>query len=163
MAINPDYQAERKRVEWQGQFVADARGLTVNDIVKILSDNPAQIEEVFVAFEKEARIAPGDMRTAAEIAAYAEKESRAAFTRLIASSPDLVARVLAAACDSPELWKTVRDQFTIPVQLELATEIARLTFVDPPGFKRFVGNVMALIGAFNPKADQGLNPALSNG
>jgi hypothetical protein len=60
--------------------------------------------------------------------------------------PDVIAKVIAAAADEPELWADYK-KLSVPLQMQALTDIARLTFIDRAGFETFVGNVMALAQA----------------
>ena len=60
-------------------------------------------------------------------------------------SPNLIARVIARAADQEDEWQMVRDNYSVVLQFDLLVEIAKLTFNDPAGFKRFVGNVLSLV------------------
>jgi hypothetical protein len=150
MSLNNDFQVERKKVEWNGQFAAEVRGLTPQDIMRVIAENPVQADAVFESLQGEVKdqFANDDDRSTEEIAVTLQDSATKSFGKIVAQFPDLVAKIIAAACDSPDQWEVVRDRFVLPLQFECAQEIARLTFIDPPGFRRFVGNVMALIGTF---------------
>lgn len=157
MSLNNDFQVERKKIEWNGQFAAEVRGLTPADIMRVIAENPEAADAVMESLEDEAReqLGEGDV-TADGLAEALQGNAAKSFGKIVAKFPDLVAKVIAAACDSPDQWEMVRDRFVVPLQFDIAQEIARLTFIDPPGFRRFVGNVMALAGAFK-KPDQRQN------
>lgn len=153
MSINNDFQVERKKIEWNGQFAAEVRGLTPQDIMRVIAENPVEADAVFEALEEDAREhLSDDSLSADQIAGALEAGASKSFGKVLTKAPGLVAKVIAVACDSPDQWEMVRDRFVVPLQFECAQEIARLTFIDPPGFRRFVGNVMALVGTF--KTDQ---------
>lgn len=147
MSLNVDFQVERKKVNWNGQEVAEVRGLTPNDIVRVIAENPEQADTVLSAIER-GGFKPSADDSADDIAASLQKGAAESFGMIVSKCPDIVAKVIAVACDAPDQWEIVRDRHVVPLQFELAQEIARLTFVDPPAFRRFVGNVMALIGVF---------------
>ena len=163
MSLNLDFQVERKKVEWNGQFVAEVRGLTPHDIMRVIAENPAEADEILESLQSKTRGHMADAGLSDEgVADALMGDAKDSFGKLVAKCPDFVAKVIAVACDSPDQWEIVRDRFVLPLQFDLLQEIARLTFVDPPGFRRFVGNVMALIGALNPRVDQ-REPTISAG
>lgn len=162
MSLNNDFQVERKKIEWNGQFAAEVRGLTPHDIMRVIAENPVEADAVLSTLEGEAKQQFADEdRTSEQIAESLQDSATKSFGKIVAKFPDLVAKIIAAACDSPDQWEVVRDRFVVPLQFEIAQEIARLTFIDPPGFRRFVGNVMALIGAFK-QTDQRQNATIGS-
>lgn len=148
MSINTDFQIERKDVTWNGTVVASARGLTPHDILSIIAANPVQVDQLFNKIEGNLKDQVVADESAEVIADNLQAQAADSLRDIIATMPDLVAKVIATACDSPDQWGHVRKNWVLPLQFDAVTEIARLTFVDPPGFRRFVGNVMALAGAF---------------
>lgn len=152
MSINQNYQVERKTVEWNGQVAGEVRGLTPHDIMTVIAENPQEADMVLSIIEEE-----GSLNADAsddDVAASLEDAAKASFGKIVAKVPNIVAKLIAVACDSPDQWEFVRDKFVLPLQFDMLQDIARLTFVDPPGFRRFLGNVMALVGAI--KGDQRL-------
>ena len=83
------------------------------------------------------------------------------------TAPDLIAKLIAVACDDFAQWELVRSRFVLPLQLEILTEVARLTFVDEAGFRTFVGNVMGLVANFKApaltKSNSIMAPAMPDG
>ncbi|MBT9159045.1 MAG: hypothetical protein DDT26_00294 [Dehalococcoidia bacterium] len=152
MNVNVDFQVERKRVEWGGQFAVEVRGLTPSDIVRVIAENPVEADAVFDALEGDVRESVASGAEPGAIADALSGDAAASFGRIAAKAPDIVAKIIAVAADSPDDWRVIRERFVLPLQFDALQEIARLTFIDPPGFRRFVGNVMALVGAF--KTDQ---------
>lgn len=155
MTVNIDFQVERKEVSWNGQQAAVVRGLTPHDILKIIAENPADADAVLGVFENDAKAAlSDDEQDADQVADVLQVTAKQSLGQIVGKAPDLLAKVIAAACDSPDQWQFIRDKFVLPLQFDLLQEVARLTFIDPPGFRRFVGNVMALIGALKPTQRQ---------
>ena len=163
MKINVDFQVERKKVEWNGQFAAEVRGLTPNDIMRVIAENPAEADAVFDTLEGGVRSKLGEGPTSDDVADAVQGGVAGSFGSIVAKAPDLVAKLIAIAADSPDDWQAVRDKFVLPLQFDILTEVARLTFIDPPGFRRFMGNVMALVGALKPDQRQNPNKVLSGG
>lgn len=146
MAINKDFFVARTPVEWNGKVVCDVRGLTPNDITQAMVENASDMEVLMETFEKDSILGKVDVRNDAELSAALADNTTRMFTTLMSSVPDLAAKLIALASDDADSWKFVRDNFVMPLQFNILTEVAKLTFVDTNGFKAFLGNVMALIG-----------------
>lgn len=161
MSINQQYQVERKEVMWNGQVAGDVRGLTPNDIMSVVAENPKEADMIFSIMEEEADLSadasPDDIATSLESAA------KTSMSKVVAKAPNIIAKLIATACDSPDHWEFVRDKFVLPLQFEMLQEVARLTFIDPPAFRRFLGNVMALVGAIKGGQRQPSNTEDSDG
>lgn len=152
MSLNQDFQVERKEVKWNGQVAGTVRGLTPHDIMTVIAENPQDADTVLSLLEDDVDL--GADKSADELASSLEGAAKASFGKVLAKAPNIVAKLIAVACDSPDQWEIVRDRFVLPLQFDMLQDVARLTFVDPPGFRRFLGNVMALVGAI--KGDQRL-------
>jgi hypothetical protein len=146
MSINTSFVLERKEITWQDQSVCVVRGLTPHDIIKVIAENPVDADTVLSSLAEKAGAVAETGAVTADAVADALQSDMASFGQIVMKVPDLIAKVVAVACDSPESWQHVRDNFVIPLQFEIVQEIARMTFVDPPAFRRFLGNVMALVG-----------------
>lgn len=59
--------------------------------------------------------------------------------------PGFISKVIAHCAGEPEQWKMVEEDYSLVLQFDILVEIAKITFVDPEGFRRFVGNVLALV------------------
>ena len=59
--------------------------------------------------------------------------------------PTLMAQLIARAADAADDWEMVRDHYSFVLQFDILAEIAKLTFNEPEGFRRFVGNVLLLV------------------
>lgn len=150
MSINTAFVLERKDITWLEQPVCTVRGLTPHDIIKIIAENPVDADTVLSSLAEKAGDIANSGNVSADAVADALQSDMASFGQIVMKVPDLIAKVIAVACDSPEDWQHVRANLVIPLQFEIVQEIARLTFIDPPAFRRFLGNVMALIGQSNP-------------
>ena len=148
MSLNLDFQIERKAINWNGVEVARVRGLTPHDILGIIAANPVQVDDLFEQINGGVKDNVNEDSSAEEIADAVQGQADASMQKILMTMPDLVAKVIAVACDSPDRWEHIQKNFVLPLQFDAVSEIARLTFVDPPGFRRFVGNVMALVGTF---------------
>lgn len=149
MSLNKDYQVPRKEVSWNDQVLGTFRGLTANDFVVVIAENAEDADKVMSVLNAGAADdlveASEAVREAGALSAMPENAAKS-FGKIMLTAPNLIAKLLARACDSPDDWEFVRDTWTLPAQFDAASEVARLTFIDPPAFRRLVGNVMALVG-----------------
>jgi hypothetical protein len=149
MAINKEYQVPRADVSWNNQTLGTCRGLNANDFVVVIAENAEDTDKVLSVLNADTAsemFAAGDaVQQAGSFSAMPENAAKT-FGKIMLLAPTLVAKVLARAFDEPDSWEYIRDNWTLPAQFEAASEVARLTFIDPPAFRRLVGNVMALIG-----------------
>jgi hypothetical protein len=146
MSLNTNFYIQKKPIVWQGQDVCEVRGITPNDLAQAMTENAADMEAVVLLLEKDKDLAnTGDMGPDA-IQAMIESNTKRLFTSVLTSAPNLVAKLIAIACDSPDQWEFVKANYVLPLQFEIIREVAMLTFVDGEGFKAFLGNVMALAG-----------------
>lgn len=148
MSLNLDFQIERKAINWNGVEVAQVRGLTPHDILGVIAANPVQVDNLFEKISGDFKEQAIDDPTDEQIADRLQAGAKNSMQEILMTMPDLVAKVIAVACDSPDRWEHIQKNFVLPLQFDAVSEIARLTFVDPPGFRRFVGNVMSLVGTF---------------
>lgn len=137
-------KAPSASVKWDGEVVAEVRGLSPADITNILvsvGDNLAGLFSTAEDFD-EIKVDTKNPDKAAD-------QLLAAWPKLVGSFathlPDTLATIIANAADAPEEWEFVRDNYPMALQLEILVEIARLTFESPEGFRRFVGNALLLV------------------
>lgn len=144
--INRDFFIEQHDVVWADKNAATVRGITPDDISRLLSSESANVEKIFNTMEGEfsddeaAAIDPSDN---AAVSAILKARAKPVVGKLLMQFPDLIAKVIATCCDDPDTWAAIK-QWPAPLQMECLTHIARLTFVDAAGFQTFVGNVLAL-------------------
>lgn len=128
---------ERHTIKF-GQNEIVVRGLSTNDVLAVLYQNKDSLETLL------------KLATEAGVTHTAELPDDGALMGLVANAvvtaPFAVASVIAYACDEPDALDAALS-LPAPVQIEALVEITRLTFTDRAGFERFVGNVMAAIGA----------------
>lgn len=131
-------------VPWSGEVVASVRGLAPADITNLLVSVGEDLAGLFSLIEDldKTKIDTKDATAAADqlMTIWPEIVSKVGV-----HTPDLLARLIATACDSPDDWEMVRDSYPFPLQFEILAEMARLTFNSPEGFRRFVGNVLLLV------------------
>ncbi len=70
--------------------------------------------------------------------------TQAVITDLLRQFPALAAKIIACAADEPEAAPTVR-KLPFPMQLDMAAAVARLTFEEVGGVKKFLERVIELI------------------
>lgn len=166
MGFNRNFYIKRSEIRWEDQIVCDVRGLTPNDIAKAVSENAADMEALVMMFEKD-KIAAGFTGESEEINAFIQENTQTLFAKLLTTVPVLVAKLIAMACDAPTEWESI-SKLVVPLQFDIAREIMVLTFVDGEGFKKFLGNAMALADIAgqrqSPKViEQETMPALTDG
>jgi hypothetical protein len=149
MALNKEFFAPKTEIKHGDVVLCDVRGLTADDIARIVTESAADVETMLTLFEQNDTLKGISQDDPESVALALQSNGKNLFTALITKVPELVARVIAIAADDPEDWKHVQKNFPLPAQLNALTEAARLTFVDGNGFKAFVGNVMALLGNAN--------------
>ena len=133
-----------KEIHWQGDVVATVRAVTPADLAAILVEVGEDIGALFDLNDDVKRI---DITTK-DKAALADQILSKWPSLLNAVSihfPNLIAKIIARAADEPDAWEMVNADYSVVLQMDILAEIARLTFNDPEGFRRFVGNVLALV------------------
>ena len=147
MGINTDFFTQRKAVMWGDVEACTVRGITPNDIAKVMAENASEVESIMESVQKEKVLSSLDPSQVHDIDLNAESEK--IFKHIITMVPNLAAKIIAIAADDADNWEVVRDKFVLPLQFEALTVIAQLTFIDGNGFKKFLGNVLALAGSVN--------------
>jgi hypothetical protein len=146
MSINTEFYTPVKAITWQDQAVCEVRGITPHDLSQIMSEHAADVETLLTIFEGDNATKGIDPTDEAAILAAVKEHQGRLFSTIMLAVPALVAKLIAVACDAPDAWTEIRNKYPLPLQFEIVTEVAKLTFVDSNGFKAFVGNVMALAG-----------------
>ncbi len=158
MSINTNFYTEKTKIAWQGQEVCEVRGLTPNDLAQAMAENAGDMETLIRMAEGNKDFSGIESDDPDAIQAAIAKHNQKLFTSVIASVPNLVAKLIALACDSPDQWGLVKEKYVLPLQFDIVREVAVLTFVDGEGFNKFLGNVMTLAGS--AKGGQRGNAAL---
>lgn len=146
MAINKEFFAPREAVKYNGIEVCDVRGITPDDLARIMVENAADVEQVFTMLERDDTLKDIAKDDPEAVMGAMKTHGKSFFNMLITKVPELIAKIIAVAADDPEGYDHIRKNFVLPVQLEAITTVAKLTFVDSNGFKAFLGNVLALAG-----------------
>jgi hypothetical protein len=150
MAINKDFFAPRETIMFNGHTVCDVRGITPDDLARIMMENAADVEHVFEILERDDTLKGISKDDPESVSGALKTHGKALFGTLVTKVPELVAKIIAVAADDAASWEHVKKNFVLPLQLETLTTVAKLTFVDSNGFRAFVGNVLALLGQGSP-------------
>ncbi len=146
MAINKNITKATATIEWNEEVAGDVRALSPVEVLAVLSSLGDDLAGVFSAM---------DVYDSLD---FTNPDKGALADQLLASAPtilglfkthfpNVLAKLIAAAADEPEEWEYIRDNYDVALQFYFISEIARVTFHDPQGFRRFVGNVQALMAA----------------
>ena len=129
---------------WQGEVVASVRGLTPADVTAILVSVGEDLAGLFNLAEEVdgMKLQAGD---AEKLADQLMQGWPKIVTAIGTHLPNALAQVIANAADAPDEWEMVRDHYSFVLQFEILAEVAKLTFNEPEGFRRFVGNVLLLV------------------
>jgi hypothetical protein len=146
MSINTNFHTPRITVKhpMTQEELCTVRGITPDDIAFIVCEHAEEVEKVMKTLEDSPAI--GEAVAAGETSTAVEALTPSLLNSLIQSVPSLAAKIIAVAADEPSMWGHVQKNFVLPIQFNVLTEIAKLTFIDKNGFKEFLGNVMALLG-----------------
>lgn len=143
MAFNRGVYQQTKEIKHGDAVIATVRAINPNDISRLVTEASADLEQLVGIFEDDASIRGLDLKDGAAVDAAVATHSSRLIVLAIQRVPMLVAKVLAIACDAPEAEAEI-GALPLPVQTEMLHEIAVLTFVDGEGFRKFLGNAMAL-------------------
>lgn len=149
MAINKSFGNTKTPVMWNGEEALSVRGLTPDDITKVLILEGENIADLF-GTATAVDLSGVNTRDTEQLADWLMAKAPTLLMALANKSPTLLARILAVSAmegedDLEESAEYIRSNFTLPLQFEAAVRIAALTFAGPEGFRLFVGNVMALV------------------
>lgn len=148
MGINKNFYLPRRKITWDGQEVCEVHGLAPADIAAVMQENAADLERIVESWQKDKALASiaADPTASEQIAAKINENAAVLFGSLISLVPNLAAKLIALAADEEDAWEHVRDNYVVPLQFDILCEIAQMTFVNQDGFKKFLGNVLALAG-----------------
>ena len=131
-------------INWQGEVVATVRGLTPADLAAILVSVGEDLAGLF-SLAEEVDGMKLEVKDAGRLADQLLEQWPKIVTAVGSHLPNVLAQLIANAADAPDEWEMVRDHYSFVLQFEALAEIAKLTFNDPEGFRRFVGNVLLLV------------------
>lgn len=145
MAINRKISTT-KAVMWNGEEVADVRGLSSNDIAVILEREGAGLRAVLDMLD-EADLSGVDVTNQEQVAGAVMGIAPTMVVQLSRMLPAFLATVIAVAADGDdEDIDHIEKHWPVALQFLALSEIASLTFSGAEGFRAFVGNVLALGG-----------------
>lgn len=149
MGINKSLKQQTVPVMWGNEEAAVVRGLLPSDIADIIRLAGHRIHDILATLD-ELDITKNS-GSAEEAADRLLDELPNAISRISVSVPELVALIIAYAADEadPSTIDYIRDTWPVAVQADALASIARETFVDDEGFRRFVGNVVAVLQSGN--------------
>lgn len=137
MALS-DYVPARSVVSFKGGEFS-VRGLALDDIAVLMRNHLSDINALVDVFGK-------DVTDEAAIGAVAQHA-----IALIREAPGLVANLIALASDEPDSVDHAR-RLLMPVQVRAIEEIAKLTFEEAGGPKKFFESLMVLLRGMRPAA-----------
>lgn len=138
-----NYTAPRKDIPLGNGESVSVRGLNLEDISFLVQVHHADVDRLVETFRGRLQgAASGGQVDPAKVEQAIRDNSSGMLVNFVQHFPLLVANVIALAADEPNAWENAT-KLPIPVQTEAVVEIARLTFEDYNGFKKFVGNVVA--------------------
>ena len=146
MALNKNFFVPTYELRLGDQVVGTLRGITSDDIARVMSENAADVESLMSSLERDKILAKVDPTKDDELRQALADNSTKLFNMTISLVPDLIAKIIAVAMDAPDDSEFIRKNLNVALQLEAIVQIAKLTFVDQNGFKAFLGNVMGLAG-----------------
>lgn len=149
MGINKSLKQNPVPVMWGDEEAAVVRGLLPSDIADIVRLAGHRIHDILATLDELDIVKAGG--TVEEAADRLIDELPKAISRISMSVPELVALIIAYAADEadPSTIDYIRDTWPVSVQADALASIARETFVDDEGFRRFVGNVVAVLQSGN--------------
>lgn len=153
MALS-DYKIPRTEVPLDAANTVSVRGLNLEDVAFLVQVHKNDIDAVIEAIK--GNIEKGS--TPEDVAAAVESKGTDVLTSVIQQSPLLVANIISTASDEPDAWETAV-KLPVPVQIEILLNVAKLTFNDIDGFKKFVGNVSAVMQSVAKQKPQIGKPA----
>ena len=149
MSINKEFYSPREEIKRDDMILCTVRGLTPDDIAQAMVENNADMKLLIETLEGDKSLAKIDLKDQEEVMHALTINSGKLFTTLISSVPNLAAKLIAISADEPSAADYIKREYVMPLQFEILTKIAKLTFVNEGGFKEFLGNVMALVGNGN--------------
>lgn len=149
MGINKSVRRRKETVEWDGEEIADVRALGADDLAAIFTRVSDATAEIFSVVEESEFSMQG--RSAEEVADFMLGQLPNLVSRVSSNLPELLAEIVIVASgdEDPEAARIVRDEWSLPMQMEGVACVFRATFVDDNAFRAFVGNVVALLKTGN--------------
>jgi len=139
MALS-DYEIPRTSVPLNNGNAIEVRGMSLTDVSLLYRIHEESVDEIVKMFK-------GKLVGAAtpdEIGEAVTNDSKGIVIEFLRHFPLVASNIIALACDEPDAWRKAQE-LPMPVQVEALVAISRLTFEDINGFKKFVGNALAVI------------------
>lgn len=157
MALS-NYTIPRTAVELGDGNSMSVRGLNLEDVSFLVQIHQGDVDNLVAAF----RGATKGAKTAEAIAGEVQANGDKMVFALIQQFPLLAANIIATAADEPEAWDTAT-KLPVPKQVEALIAVAKHTFEDVDGFKKFVGNVSAVLQSVAKQKPQVMKATESTG
>lgn len=120
-----------------GKSGFEVRGLTFSDITLMIKSQRSEVLKVVDLYVASAENGEDPLEGGDSGIAFIQK--------ILSDLPEFVAHVIATASDEPENWEIVK-KLPIPVLLQSIMYIGELTFEDDEGLKKFLENIIKLLG-----------------
>lgn len=150
MAINKTYRKKHYPVIWQGEEIATVTHLGGSALIEITSNMANQLVEALTVFEEAEFSVKG--KSPDEVVDFLKSEGPDLLRRIGGMVPDLITEIAAYGCgvfDDLEAYAVIKDEWSAPMQIEVATAVLRATFIDEKAVRTLVGNVAALLKSAN--------------
>lgn len=126
-----DYEPERVVIEQKGKPLISVRGLNFNDTSVLIRNNLDDLRTILSAYRDRKSLPDFDIN--------------GMVVRLLTDMPLLAAKMIALASDEPNS-EAAALRLPMPLQIDIISEIARLTFEDVGGPLAFLGRLVQLAG-----------------
>lgn len=126
-----DYAPERVDITYRGKALASVRGLNLEDVTVLMRQHLDELRQVYsLVGANSGKLLPGD--------------TEATILKLISDTPALAAKIIAIASDEPDQIEAAR-RLSMPLQMKILLEVARLTFEDIGGPLVFAGMMNTMV------------------
>lgn len=132
-----DFQPARESVTFNGGEFS-VRGLALDDVTVLMRHHMSDVDKLVEAFSSNDSTPE-----------YAAKIAAQHIVTLVKEAPGLVANLIALASDEPDSVENAR-RLGIAVQIRALETIAKLTFDEAGGPKKFVESLVALLRGLRP-------------
>lgn len=122
----------------RGAHEFSVRGLSLDDVVVLFNKHMTDVNRLF------------DLISAKDVNSDTLSEGVSIASRLVSEAPEVAARVIALACDEPELYAKAR-KITIPLQIEIIRRVVELTFDEAGGARNFQLSFQTMAAAMAAK------------
>lgn len=134
-----DFAINRDKVDFRGGSL-ELRGLALEDFSVLLRNHLPEMNALFDMYDND------------ETRETAISQAGAFALKIIKEAPDMVATMIVLAGDEPAELIDIARKLPLPVQVECVRKIIDLTFEESGGAKKFLDNLMGMIGGLRPQA-----------